>query len=156
MFKDFQWPKPEEEADEKLIHNVREHGCHILGVDDQPPFSFSIGLALNYGQAEIVIFGLEPPRPPRSSTSFAMTRPGKKILDGDISSDILVNGKVCFVEVPLGCMTNIWERRSGSTANRPGRFPAFNSYGRIVREISLGNRIRSDPQKDQPILKTLS
>jgi len=31
MFKDFQWPKPEEEADEKLIYNVRERGCHTSG-----------------------------------------------------------------------------------------------------------------------------
>ena len=60
MFKDFQWPKPEEEADEILIRNVRERGCHILGVDPHPPFSFSIGLALNYGQAEIVTFGMAP------------------------------------------------------------------------------------------------
>lgn len=58
MFENFQWPKPEQEADEKLISNVREHGCHILNVYAQPPFSFSIGLALNYGHPEIVIFGL--------------------------------------------------------------------------------------------------
>jgi hypothetical protein len=25
MFENFQWPKPEEEADEKLIRNVRAH-----------------------------------------------------------------------------------------------------------------------------------
>jgi len=102
MFKDFQWPKPEEEADEKLIYNVRERGCHILGVDDQPPFSFSIGLALNYGQAEIVIFGLAPSQ---AAAIINIVRDeaasGKKYVDGDISSDILVNCKVCFVEVPL-------------------------------------------------------
>ena len=63
MFKNFQWPKPEEEADETLIRNVRERGCHILAVSPEkghPPFAFSIGLALNYGQAEIIIFGMSP------------------------------------------------------------------------------------------------
>ena len=38
MFENFQWPEPEEEADEKLIRNVREHGCHVLNVHDHPPF----------------------------------------------------------------------------------------------------------------------
>jgi Domain of unknown function (DUF4262) len=105
MFKDFKWPKPEEEADETLIKNVRERGCHILGVSgetNEPPFSFSIGLALNYGQAEIVIFGMDPRK---AATIINIVRDdaakAKKYADGDVSSDILLNGKVCFVEVPL-------------------------------------------------------
>jgi hypothetical protein len=105
MFKDFKWPEPEEEADEILIRNVRERGCHILGVAAErgdPPYAFSIGLALNYGQAEIVIFGMSPSK---AAQIINIVRDdvakGKKYVDGDVSSDILVNGKVCFIEVPL-------------------------------------------------------
>jgi hypothetical protein len=79
MFENFQWPKPEEEADETLIRNVRGHGCHVLNVHADPSFSFSIGLALNYGQAEIVIFGMSPSHAPReSSTSFATMPPRER------------------------------------------------------------------------------
>jgi Domain of unknown function (DUF4262) len=158
MFKDFQWPKPEEEADEKLIYNVRERGCHFLGVDDQPPFSFSIGLALNYGQAEIVIFGLAPSK---AAQIINIVRDeaasGKKYVDGDISSDILVNCKVCFVEVPLELYgkylgTAIWFYRKSPRPfpclqlvwpDRDGRFPWETGFDAILK-------------KDQPILKTLS
>jgi hypothetical protein len=90
MFENFQWPEPEEEADEKLIRNVREHGCHVLNVHDHPPFSFSIGLALNCGQAEIVIFGMSP----RQATQIINivrdhAAAGKNYFDGDVSTDIL-------------------------------------------------------------------
>jgi hypothetical protein len=62
MLNKFEWPKPEHEADETIIRNVRKHGCHIVGIigDEQgPPYAFSIGLFLNYGHPEIVIFGLD-------------------------------------------------------------------------------------------------
>jgi hypothetical protein len=158
MFENFQWPKPEEEADEKLIDNVRERGCHILGVDGHPPFSFSIGLALNYGQAEIVIFGMAPSK---AAQIINIVRDeaasGKKFVDGDVSSDILVNGKVCFLEVPLELYgeylgTAIWFYRKSPRPfpclqlvwpDRDGRFPWETGFDPIFK-------------KDQPVLKTLS
>jgi hypothetical protein len=161
MFKDFKWPKPEEEADETLIKNVRERGCHILGVagdKDEPPFSFSIGLALNYGQAEIVIFGMAPSK---AAQIINIVRDdaakGKKYADGDISSDILLNGNVCFVEVPLQLYpkylgTAVWFYRKSPRPfpclqlvwpDREGRFPWETGFDPIMK-------------RDQPILKTLS
>jgi hypothetical protein len=142
MFENFQWPEPEEEADEKLIRNVREHGCHVLNVHDHPPFSFSIGLALNYGQAEIVIFGMSP----RQATQIINivrdhAAAGKNYFDGDVSTDILVNGRVGFCRgCPWSFSTNISARRSGSIGNHRGRFPACNWCGRIARACFRGKR----------------
>jgi hypothetical protein len=158
MFKDFKWPKPEEEADEKLIHNVRERGCHILGVDARPPFSFSIGLALNYGQAEIVIFGMSPSK---AATIINIVRDdaakGKTYADGEVSSDILVGLNVCFIEVPLELYdkylgTAIWFYRKS-----PRPFPCLQLVwpdrdGRFPWETGFDPALK----KDQPVLKTYS
>jgi len=51
MHDKFEWPEPDHEADEIIFRNVREHGCHVMGIiDADPAFSFSIGLHLNYGR----------------------------------------------------------------------------------------------------------
>lgn len=161
MFENFQWPEPEEEADEILIRNVRERGCHILGVSGdkgEPTFSFSIGLALNYGQAEIVVFGLEPTK---AAKIINIVRDGaalgKKYLDGDVSTDILVNGRVCFVEVPLELYgeylgTAIWFYRKS-----PRPFPCLqlvwpDRAGLFPWETGFD----PDMKKDQPVLKSIS
>jgi len=65
---------------------------------------------------------------------------GKKYFDGDVSTDILVNGRVGFVEVPLELFdkylgTAIWFYRKS-----PRRFPACNWYGRIVPACFRGRR----------------
>jgi hypothetical protein len=158
MFKNFKWPKAEEEADEKLIHNVREHGCHILNVYADPPFSFSIGLALNYGQAEIVIFGMDASTASRIINVVRNeAASGKKYADGDLSSDILLGLNVCFLEVPLDLYgeylgTAIWFYR-----NSPRPFPCLQLVwpdrgGRFPWQAGCDAGIR----KDQPILKSIS
>jgi hypothetical protein len=158
MFENFQWPKAEEEADEKLIRNVREHGCHILNVDARPPFSFSIGLALNYGHAEIVIFGIDPSVASRIiNTVRDQAAVGKKYVDGDLSSDILVGLNVCFLEVPLELYgeylgTAIWFYQRS-----PRPFPCLqlvwpDRAGRFPWESGCDAGIR----RDQPILKSIS
>lgn len=158
MFENFQWPEPEEEADEKLIHDVRKRGCHILNVYAHPPFSFSIGLALNYGQAEIVIFGMEASK---ASKIINIVRndaaSGQKYADGDVSHDILVGLKVCFVAVPLELYdeylgTAIWFYRKS-----PRPFPCLqlawpDRGGRFPWEAGCDAGVR----KDQPILKPIS
>ena len=52
MLDSFVWPTPDGPPDEVLFRNVREHGCHIMGIggDAQSThYDFSIGLYLNYG-----------------------------------------------------------------------------------------------------------
>ena len=161
MFDDFKWPEPEEEADEILIRNVRERGCHILGVGGEkgsPPFAFSIGLALNYAQAEIIIFGLAPSKAAKIINIVRdEATSGKKYVDGDVSSDILVSGKVCFIEVPLDLYgeylgTAIWFYRKS-----PRPFPCLQLVwperdGRFPWETGFDAALKID----QPVLRSIS
>jgi hypothetical protein len=57
----FRWPEPEDDSDRQLISDVKEFGWHAVGVDpkeDGPPFVYTIGLFLNFGQPELVVIGL--------------------------------------------------------------------------------------------------
>jgi Domain of unknown function (DUF4262) len=158
MFENFQWPKPEEEADETLIRNVREHGCHVLNVHADPPFSFSTGLALNYGQAEIVIFGMSPRHATRIINIVRDdAASGKKYVDGDVSDDFLVGLKVCFVKVPLEqypeylgtamwfyrklprafpCLQLVWPDRAGLFPWETGSDPDMKRVQPVLKSIS--------------------
>ncbi len=62
MLANFKWPEPKEQVDDKVIRDVIEYKCHIIGIpqDEQGPgYSFSIGLYLHFNHPEIVIFGLD-------------------------------------------------------------------------------------------------
>jgi len=157
----FEWPQPEEEADEKLIDDVRERGCHIVGVsgdEHAPPFAFSIGLFVNYGQAEIILFGLE------SNNAAAIINvvradaaSGKKYADGDVSSDILVGEKVCFIEVPLQLYQNYLGTALWFYRKSPRPFPCLqmvlpDGNHRFPWETGYDTSLK----KYQPILKSLS
>lgn len=157
----FEWPKPEEPADEILLRNVRERGCHIVGVsgdDRAPAFVFSIGLFANYEHPEIILFGLEPNK---SAAIVNIIRDeaaaGKRYADGDVSSDIVENGKLAFAEVPLDHYQNylgtaIWFYRKS-----PRPFPCLqlvwtDDNDLFPWETGFDENIRMY----QPILKSLS
>ncbi|MBS1522761.1 MAG: DUF4262 domain-containing protein [Bacteroidetes bacterium] len=49
-------------VDQKLLEDIEKHGLHvlhILGEEDFPPFSYSVGLYKNYNHPEIIIIGLK-------------------------------------------------------------------------------------------------
>jgi hypothetical protein len=99
---DFQWPPAEDEGDRRILDNVRKHGCHIVGiVDGAPEYTFSVGLYLNYGQAELVIFGL-PGRDAASVINDIRDRAaaGQKFVAGDVCDDLFTDTRLAFVEVP--------------------------------------------------------
>lgn len=98
----FVWPKPDHEVDELIFRNVRRYGCHIVNiVDADPPFDFSIGLYLNYGHPELIIFGL-----PESSAGIIngvrdRVAAGHIFKNREISDDLLTEGyKACFWQLP--------------------------------------------------------
>ena len=100
----FKWPEPDHETDEIIFRNVRQYGCHIVGIGDaKPPFDFSIGLYLNYGHPELIIFGL----PSDNATGIIndvrdRAAAGHTFADGDLSDDLLQEGyKACFRQVPF-------------------------------------------------------
>jgi hypothetical protein len=100
----FKWPEPDHEADEIIFRNVREHGCHVMGIiDADPAFSFSIGLYLNYSHPELIIFGM-----PSANARFVINHvrdhisDGRKFADGEICDDLFTDGdKICFWQVPF-------------------------------------------------------
>src|SRR5262245_55236228 len=99
----FEWPQIEDEPDKVIIRNVREHGCHIVGLaDGEPRYAFSIGLFLNYGQAELIIFGLDSIDSCNVINSIRdRAAAGRKYVAGEVCDDLLVESRICFVEVPL-------------------------------------------------------
>ena len=105
MLDTFEWPKPDGEADDRLFRNVREHGCQILriaGDEQTPDYAFSIGLYLNYGQAELIMFGLDPNDASNIINDIRdRAATGRTCAAGDVCDDLFVDQKVCFMEVPL-------------------------------------------------------
>jgi hypothetical protein len=158
----FEWPKPESEADETILRNVRKHGCHIVAIprDERGPgYAFSIGLFANYGHAELVIFGL---RADIAQTIINDVRDraaaGHQFVDGDISDDILEGGyKVCFWDVPLEAYDSYLGTAIWFYANSPRPFPCLqiiwqDRHGRFPWEAGCIPKVKVD----QPLLKTVS
>ena len=159
MLDDFRWPEVEDKADETIVHNVRKHGCHIVGIwDGEPRYSFSVGLWLNFGQAELVIFGLEG----RDAAGVInnvrdCAAAGRGYAAGDVCDDLLVDTRVCFVEVPLRLYdkylgTAIWFYQKSPRpfpclqmvwSDGKGRFPWESGY-----DLSL--------KQYQPVLRSCS
>lgn len=60
---EFVLPKPESEYDQALLKNITQIGWHHVHVQAEgrtPAYAFSLGLYANYGQPEIIVFGLSP------------------------------------------------------------------------------------------------
>lgn len=56
---------PEDDSDRKLLHDVNEHGWHLVAIDDEeegPAYVFSVGIFHTLGHPEICIFGLSSTR----------------------------------------------------------------------------------------------
>lgn len=161
MLDSFNWPEPEGEPDEVLFRNVRENGCHLMGIagDEQHPNCvFSIGLYLNYGQAELILFGLDP-----NDASAVINdvrdrvAAGRRYVAGDLCDDLLDDRKICFVEVPLQAYraylgTAIW-----FYANLPRPFPCLqivwpDREGRFPWEVGCDPSLK----RFQPVLRSFS
>jgi len=161
MLDNFEWPQPQDEADEKLLHNIRKHGCHIMSISGDeraPPFVFSIGLFVNYEHPEIIIFGREP----RNAAGIinvvcADAAAGKKYAAGDVSTDILVQGRVGFAEVPLLLYPNYLGTAIWFYDKSPRIFPYLQLLWPDANDLLPGETGYDDSlRKYQPILKSLS
>ena len=153
----FKWPEPEHEADKIILRNVRNHGCHITGIfDAQPPFAFSIGLYLNYGHPELIIFG-QSAQSAQAIINLIRDRAaaGQTFVDGDISDELLENGyKLGFWQVPFAAYpeylgTAIWFYGRSRLA-----FPCLQLIWQDAdRRFPWEKGCASDVKRDQPLLK---
>ena len=156
----FEWPQPEDEPDEAIIRNVRKHGCHIVGISSDskgPGYEFSIGLFLNYGHAELVIFGLDPDvSVPIINDIRDRAAAGQKFVAGDASDDILIGYKVCFVEVPLRVYGSYLGTAIWFYEKSPRPFPCLqivwpDRNGLFPWQVECDEAVR----RVQPVLKSL-
>jgi len=55
-------PASSDEYDKNLLANVKKHGWHTVGIEDEsgPCFAYSVGLCEAFGQPEIIVVGLRP------------------------------------------------------------------------------------------------
>ncbi|MFB9262131.1 DUF4262 domain-containing protein [Bradyrhizobium erythrophlei] len=154
----FQWPPAESEADEKILRDVRTYGCHVVQVlsdGSAPEYAFSVGLYLNYGQAEVAIFGLDR----RDAANVindvcARAAAGRIYVAGDVCDDLLADRRLCFADVPDSAYppyfgTALWFY---GTTRRP--FPVLQMVwpdldGRFPWESGYDARLK----KHQPVLK---
>lgn len=153
----FEWPEPEHEADKVILRNVRNHGCHIVGIPNaDPPFAFSIGLFVNYGHPELIILGQRAENA-RAIINLVRDRvaDGHKFVDGDISGDFLENDyKLGFWQVPFKAYpeylgTAIWFYSKSRLA-----FPCLQIIWQDVdRRFPWESECSLAVKGDQPLLK---
>src|ERR1051326_978968 len=117
----FKWPEPQDDSDRKLLDDVIEHKCHIIGIPEGPhgpSYSFSVGLFLHFEHPEIIIFGL-----PYTVAATAINdirtfiEQGRFFKAGDISEQIFAGYPGAFIDVsrafyPYYLGTAIWFYRS--------------------------------------------
>jgi hypothetical protein len=93
-------PDPADEHDRKLLADVKRHGWHVIGVEEDeegPSFAYSIGLYRSFGHPEVVVFGL-----PVKVMHQVVNAAGEKVRFGerfghlDESGDILEGYDVAF------------------------------------------------------------
>lgn len=90
--------------EQQVINDVSNYGWHcvqILAEDEEPPFSFSVGLFHTYRHPELIVFGL-----PSSVAHQVLTLSVKAIqrgkpIDLSVPTEELVEGYPCvFISVP--------------------------------------------------------
>ena len=64
FLKDHQFRSPEDDADEKLIEDVKSSGFHIIEISEDGglenlEYAFTVGCYYSYGIPEIVLFGMK-------------------------------------------------------------------------------------------------
>jgi hypothetical protein len=74
-------PTAEDEADQKVIDDVKNHGWHVVYVlseDTSPAWSFSIGMNRTLHHPEIVVFGLN-----REVMHWIINEVGRRVRHGE-------------------------------------------------------------------------
>ncbi|WP_019605050.1 DUF4262 domain-containing protein [Teredinibacter turnerae] len=105
-------------SDQKTLNDIREYGCHVLGVlegEEEPTFTYSIGIFETQGKPELLILGLDPKLAQSMVNQYnRLLKEGELFEAGKYYSGFLEGFDVCFVEVdkkyhneyPLACNTH--------------------------------------------------
>jgi hypothetical protein len=157
----FEWRQPEEEADEIVLRNVRKHGCHIVGISGDergPGYAFSVGLFANYCHAELIVFGLRWEDDAGLINDVRdRVAAGHSYAAGDVCDDLLIDHRVCFVEVPLSAYHDYLGIALWFYAKSPRPFPCLqivwpDREGRFPWEAGCDEGV----ERLQPVLRGFS
>ena len=156
MNPNFRWPVPEDESDRQVISDVKEFGWHAVGVNEEaeiPPFVYSIGLFLNFGQPELVVVGL-PHKIAHGLISNVVEsfKAGESVNTGIPYSEIASGFDVIFQEVAQANYRDyfgyaLWFYRSLLPDSFPvlqliwpdrnGRFPSDPGFPEALRKLQV-------------------
>jgi hypothetical protein len=100
----FVWPEPEDQSDEKVISDIHNYGCHLVGIlpeENFPQYVFSIGLFVNFGQPEIVIFNPDVNRAAKRINDICRrAASGERFTAGNKSTPFLKHHGACLIALP--------------------------------------------------------
>lgn len=92
-----------DKGEEKAIKDISQYGCHvlnILGEEEHPPFSYSIGIEKTSGQPELVVVGLKHELSQFMINEYnRRVRSGQSFKSGQRASDFLEGFEIEFREV---------------------------------------------------------
>ena len=98
-------PDELDDTDRKVLSDISQYGLHIvhiIGEEELPPFSFSIGLFENYSHPEIIIIGLVQELTHSLINDIAHDiKKGKKFEALNYYPDILEGFDCYFIEVDI-------------------------------------------------------
>lgn len=93
-------------TEQKLLDDIDAfgwHGLHILGDDEYPPFSYTVGLFHSYGHPELLICGLPSDMAHAILRIAAQAAAQGQPIDLSAPTDALLEDYTCaFVPVPVG------------------------------------------------------
>ena len=73
-----------DENEKKALEDIEEYGCHIINVmegDEEPKFSYSIGIENTQDNPDLILFGLDP-----KIAMFVINEYYRRIADGETFS----------------------------------------------------------------------
>lgn len=150
LLPNFRWPEPEDDFEEKLVSNVRTHGCSIVNVhthEQRAGWAFSIGYYINYAHPEVIVFGLS------QSTAHSILNDicgriakGERFSVGARDDRLLKGLDVCFLNVALDHYRGHFGYANWFYASLAEPFPAIQMIW-PDRE----NRFPWDPDRDTSV-----
>ena len=90
------------ESDKQTLDNIEEYGCHVLGIleDDDPAFTYSVGIYEKQQQAEVIVVGLNNSLAHSMVNKYNLRiKQGELFEFGKFYSDFLSGFDVCFIDV---------------------------------------------------------
>lgn len=128
--------KPDDDYDRKLLHDVKEHGWHLVGIDDDeegPAYVFSVGMFHTLGHPEICMFGLI-----RTETMGQIINDigdlimsGHRFDDWEESDDVLDGYSCMFRTVDVVCAG---DSLTGWNNYGPSQYWPFPTYPRFLQK----------------------